>query len=191
MHTSLAARAWIAGFVALSGWLFVSLPAAVAEDAPFDLPGRLQAYFEEMATAKPFVVRAGDDWESHRRALREFLLDCAGLRPLPARVPLDVRMSEPLDHPWCTVRRVSYQLWPGVYATGLLFMPKQLPAQPTPAMLCPHGHWGGGNAHPAVQTRCLNLARLGYVTFSSTQHHFEDLARMDLPQVWVTQDHRS
>ncbi len=175
MHTSLAARAWIAGFVALSGWLFVSLPAAVAEDAPFDLPGRLQAYFEEMATAKPFVVRAGDDWESHRRALREFLLDCAGLRPLPARVPLDVRMSEPLDHPWCTVRRVSYQLWPGVYATGLLFMPKQLPAQPTPAMLCPHGHWGGGNAHPAVQTRCLNLARLGYVTFSSTQHHFEDL----------------
>ena len=28
--------------------------------------------------------------------------------------------------------------------------------------------------HPTVQTRCLNLARLGYVTFSSTQNHFED-----------------
>ena len=128
-----------------------------------------------MSVAKPFEVRTGESWEAHRRALREFVLACAGLQPLPERVPLDVRMSEPLDHPWCTVHRVSYQLWPGVYSTGLLFMPKQLPEQPAPAMLCPHGHWSEGNANPAVQTRCLNFARLGYITFSSTQNHFEDL----------------
>jgi cephalosporin-C deacetylase-like acetyl esterase len=43
-------------------------------------------------------------------------------------------------------------------------------------MLCPHGHWSEGNANPEVQKRCLNFARLGYVTFSSTQNHYEDLA---------------
>ena len=140
----------------------------------FDMPNRLKTYFEDMSVAKPFVVRTGESWEAHRQQLRAFLLECVGLAPLPERVPLDVRMSDTLDHPWCTVRRVSYQLWPGVYSTGLLFMPKEFRERPAPAVLCPHGHWTNGNAHPTVQTRCLNLARLGYVTFSSTQNHFED-----------------
>jgi dienelactone hydrolase len=98
-----------------------------------------------------------------------------GLWPLPDRVPLDVHESAPLDHPWCTVRRIYYRLWPGVYSSGLLFMPKQLGERPAPAVLCPHGHWANGNAHPEVQKRCLSFARLGYVTFSSTQNHYEDL----------------
>jgi dienelactone hydrolase len=57
-----------------------------------------------------------------------------------------------------------------------LFLPKQWRERPAPAMLCPHGHWAEGNANPEVQKRCLNFARLGYVTFSSTQNHYEDLA---------------
>jgi len=162
-------------FLALHVLLLVSTRPTWAVDSEFDMPNRLKNYFEEMSVAKPFEIRTGEAWKARRRALREFVLDCTGLQPLPERVPLDVRMSEPLDHPWCTVRRVSYQLWPGVYSTGLLFMPKELREQPAPALLCPHGHWGNGNAHPVVQSRCLNLARLGYVTFSSTQDHFEDL----------------
>jgi len=135
----------------------------------------LAEYFEAMSVAKPLVVRQGEDWKAHRRRLQEKVLDCIGLNPLPERIPLDVHLSPPLDHPWCTVRRVYYRLWPGVYSSGLLFMPKQFRERPAPAMLCPHGHWGNGNAYPTVQTRCLNLARLGYVVFSSTQNHYEDL----------------
>ena len=103
------------------------------------------------------------------------MLENVGLRPLPQRVPLDVHESPALDHPWCTVQRIHYQLWPGVYSSGLLFMPKEFSETPAPAVLCPHGHWANGNAHPEVQRRCLNFARLGYVTFSSTQYHYEDL----------------
>ena len=132
-------------------------------------------YYHQMSVPKPFVVREGDAFEKHRGDLRKRVLQSAGLWPLPTRVPLDVHQSPPLDHPWCTVRRIYYQLWPGVYSAGLLFMPKQLSEKPAPAMLCPHGHWSDGNAHPEVQKRCLNFARLGYVTFSSTQNHFEDL----------------
>ena len=132
-------------------------------------------YYQEMSVPKPFVVRRGEEFRDHQRRLREKVLASAGLWPLPDRVALDARQSEPLDHPWCTVRRVYYQLWPGVYASGLLFVPKELPEKPAPAMLCPHGHWADGNAHPEVQKRCLNFARLGYVTFSSTQNHYEDL----------------
>jgi hypothetical protein len=152
--------------------------AASAAQHPLGLnpPKMLSEYFEQMSVAKPFVIRAGNEWEAHRRGLQEYVLECTGLKPLPERVALDVHQSPPLDHPWCTVRRVYYRLWPGVYSSGLLFMPKQLRERPAPAMLCPHGHWAEGNANPEVQKRCLNFARLGYVTFSSTQNHYEDLA---------------
>ena len=135
----------------------------------------LTDYYNQMSVPKPFEVRSGDDWKAHRDELRKKLLKSVGLSPLPDRVPLDVHRSEPLDHPWCTVRRVYYQLWPGVYSSGLLYMPKKLAEKPAPAMLCPHGHWKDGNAHPEVQKRCLSFARLGYVTFSPPQDHYEDL----------------
>ena len=136
----------------------------------------LVAYFERMCEPKPFVVRSGEAFKAHQRALRETLLRCAGLWPLPERVPLDVHQSDPIDHGGCTIRRVAYQLWPQVYSSGLLYVRKELPERPAPAVLCPHGHWANGNAHPEVQRRCLALAKLGYVVFSSTQHHYEDPA---------------
>jgi len=135
----------------------------------------LTDYFHRMSVPKPLTVRHGDEFQKHRKELREKVFHSVGLWPLPRRVPLDVHESTPLDHPWCTVRRVYYQLWPEVYSAGLLYMPKKLDEEPAPAMLCPHGHWSDGNAHPEVQKRCLNFARLGYVTFSSTQNHYEDL----------------
>ena len=136
----------------------------------------LTDYYHQMSAPKPMVVRNGGELKAHQDKLREKLLRSTGLWPLPERIPLDVHESDPLDHPWCTVRRVYYQLWPGVYANGLLYLPKKTGAQPAPAMLCPHGHWSGGNTHEAVQRRCLNFARLGYVTFSPPQDHYEDLA---------------
>lgn len=135
----------------------------------------LLAYYETMVTPRPLQVRTGADWERHRQQLRQTLLTCAGLWPLPERVPLDPRATEPLDHEWCTVQRVYYQVWPGVYNDGFLYLPKTFAEQPAPAVLNPHGHWTGGNTHPDVQARCLVLAKFGYVVFSPFQQHFEDL----------------
>jgi len=135
----------------------------------------LLAYYETMVTPRPFQIRTGEDWERHRQQLRQTLLTCAGLWPLPERVPLDPRATEPLEHEWCTVQRVYYQVWPGVYNDGLLYLPKAFAEQPAPAVLNPHGHWTGGNTHPDVQARCLVLAKWGYVVFSPVQQHFEDL----------------
>lgn len=153
-----------------------SAPTPSAESTRLSTAKMLTEYYQQMSVPKPFVSRSGKDFEAHRTQLRRKVLESTGLWPLPDRIPLDVHQSAPLDHPWCTVRRVFYQLWPQVYSSGLLFIPKELPEQPAPATLCPHGHWKDGNAHAEVQRRCLNFARLGYVTFSSTQNHYEDLA---------------
>jgi len=136
----------------------------------------LVEYFEQMSQPKQFVSRTGQEFKTHQEMLRRKLLTCASLWPLPERPPLDPHLSPPLDHEWCTVRRVAYQLWPEVYSTGLLYMPKEFAERPAPAVLCPHGHWPHGNADPEVQRRCLTLAQMGYVVFSSSQNHYEDLA---------------
>jgi hypothetical protein len=132
-------------------------------------------YYEQMTIPKAFVISKGEELKAHQQQLREKILELCGLWPLPERVDLDVHMSEPLDYPWCTVRRVYYQMWPNVYQDGLLYMPKQFIKKPAPAMLCPHGHWPNGNAYPDVQKRCLMFAKLGYVVLSPTQNHYEDL----------------
>jgi len=141
-----------------------------------EVAAMLVKYFEAMCQPKPFEPRAGADFKTHQRALRKRLLACAGLWPLPERVPPDVHASAPTEHEWCTIRRIHYQVWPEVYSSGLLFMPRQFAERSAPAVLCPHGHWPNGNAHPEVQRRCLVLAKMGYVVFSSTQNHYEDPA---------------
>jgi dienelactone hydrolase len=169
---------------ALSGSVWLWTSGTWAQEGPtppplgaagFDPASALVAYFEDMSQPKPFLARQGAAFAGHQEALRQRILECIALWPLPVRVPLEVRLPEALDHPWCSVRRVYYQLWPGVYGSGLFYLPKLLDERPAPAVLCPHGHWGGGNAHLVVQARCLMLAKLGYVTFSPNQNHYEDL----------------
>ncbi|NLT59209.1 MAG: hypothetical protein GXX88_01135 [Candidatus Hydrogenedentes bacterium] len=135
----------------------------------------LAAYFETMCIPKPFPVLTGDALTARHRELRARILADAGLEPLPERVDLDAHRSEPIDHPWCAIQKIEYRLWPGVYTQALLFMPKEFPETPAPAMLCPHGHWDHNHAHPDVQTRLLTFARMGYVVLSPRQNHHEDL----------------
>ena len=167
----------LSALLALSAAGAETQPASLSGDVfsdPREVAAMLVRYFETMCEPKPFVMRDGAKFKTHQRDLRQKLLACAGLSPLPKRVPLDLRYSPVLYHEWCTVRRVAYQLWPQVYGTGLLFVPKEFPKRPAPAVLCPHGHWQNGNAHPEVQKRCLVLAKMGYVVFSPTQNHYED-----------------
>lgn len=136
----------------------------------------LVGYYNKMVEPKPLTPRTGDAFRTHQQELRRRILLSIGLSPLPERVPLDVQELGAVEHAWCTVRAVTYQLWPSIQAKAFLYTPKEPVKSPAPAMLCPAGHWPDGNAHPAVQTRCLNFARLGYVVLSTTQHHYEDLA---------------
>jgi len=144
---------------------------------PLPIGEMVREYCEEMNRSKPFVIRRGEAFQKHQHELRQKLLRCVGLSPLPDRVPLDVHESEPLDHAWCTVRRIHYQPWPGVYSSGLLYMPKTLPADPAPAVLCPHGHWPHGNANPTPRTRCLVLAKNGFVTSAVQYLTMDDTTR--------------
>jgi poly(3-hydroxybutyrate) depolymerase len=132
-------------------------------------------YFETMSVPEPFEVLTGDALAKRHEMLRSSLLRDIALDPMPERVPLDVHRAEAIDHPWCTISKLAYQLWPGVYARGVLYMPKESPEKPAPAVLAPHGHWPNGYAYIDVQKRCMMLAHLGYVVLCPEQTHLEDL----------------
>ncbi len=158
--------------------LLVLAPTAVADP---QLPDKLQAartltgYFEAMSVPQPFQILAGEALATHQSDLRARLLADVGLDPLPERIDLDVHRSRPIDHPWCVIEMVEYQMWPGIYGQALLLTPKDLPEKPVPAILCPHGHWNDGFAWPDVQKRLLVLAKMGYVVLSPRQNHLEQL----------------
>jgi len=140
-------------------------------------PKSLVRYYEIMSIPKPLLPRTGDDFLKHRDEIREKLLKSTRLFPLPQRVPLDPRYSEPLEHPWCKVYKVAYQLWPEIYSVGLLYVPKELPQIPVPGILCPHGHFQNGYYSETVQSRCLGLAKLGFVVFATPNDHYNDIPR--------------
>jgi hypothetical protein len=134
-------------------------------------------YSEHMSQPKPFLVRTGKDWESRQEELRARMLKDMHLDPLPESIPLDPHYSEAIQHPWCTIHKVAFQLWPGVYSRGLLYMPQELAEKPAPAVLCVHGHTDDGYADADEQRRYLMFAKLGYVTFVTPQDHHDDILR--------------
>lgn len=142
---------------------------------PFQPAAMLADYMDLMTVPRPWRVLEGDRLVQRRAALRQRMRESMNLSPFPERPPLDPHYTEPLDHPWCTIQRVYYQIWPGVYTDGLLYMPKSFREQPAPGVLAPHGHWPEGEADPDVQRRCLTLAKWGYVVFSPRATHYEDL----------------
>ena len=167
-----AFRGWIlCASLALAGGAFSESPMMSEEDAACALVD----YFEAMSVPEPLQVLSGEALERHHGDLRKRLLNDVSLDPLPEKIDLDVHRSEPLDHPWCTIEKIEYQLWPGVYTEALLFTPKTFQETPASAVLCPHGHWKHNYAYPDVQKRMLVFAQMGYVVLSPRQNHHEDL----------------
>lgn len=134
----------------------------------------LGEYFEQMSVPKPFEVRTGLALRQHADELRKRLLGDLALDPLPERIPLDVHESAAIDHPWCTIKKVAYQIWPDIYSRGLLYLPKDPGQQPAPVLLSTTGHWPGTYCYAEEQKRALMFARLGYVVFAPPQNHEEN-----------------
>ena len=117
----------------------------------------------------PTAYATLEEWLGRAEELRTRILISSGLWPLPARTPLNVRLSEPLRREGYTVQNVSLETYPGFYLVGNLYRPVERP-QPFPAILSPHGHWKNGRFEDgplsSVPGRAINFARRGSIVFS-------------------------
>ena len=133
----------------------------------------LENYFDRMSAPKPMKFTKASEWLNRKAVLKEQLLECLGLSPMPERIPLNPIITGKLDREDYTVERVYFQSWPKIYASGYLYMPKNADF-PAPAILCPHGHWQDGAINPVVQSRCIAFAKKGYIALAVDSVHVTD-----------------
>lgn len=110
-------------------------------------------------------------WENRKAELRKCFLEQLGLSPMPSKTPLNPVITQIRKFDGYTVENVGLEVIPGVYLCGSLYRPAKGKG-PFPAVLSPHGHFGGtdlnlyGRYRPDQQYRCAMLARMGAVVFS-------------------------
>ena len=116
------------------------------------------------------------EWERRAAAIRQHILVCAGLWPLPEKTPLKARVFGRIEREGYAVEKVFFESLPGFFVCGNLYRP--LGKGPFPGLACPHGHWARGRLENtelgSIAGRCINFARQGLVAFSYDMVGYND-----------------
>lgn len=109
-------------------------------------------------------IETKEDWERVRDNYRRQLFEMLGLQPLPARSPLEARVTGTVEHGDIVVEKVVFESRPGLYVTGNFYRPKSQDG-PLPAILyvCGHGR--------------VKMDGVSYGNKSHYQHHGAWFAR--------------
>lgn len=148
-------------------------------------------------------------WNRRAPEVRRRILVANGLWPLPERPAIVATVHGKVEREGYSVERVYFESFPGLYVTGSLYRPSGMPSDARlPAILSPHGHWGGGRFHDhgeggirrelesgaekfevggrhPLQARCVALARLGCIVF-----HYDMLGYADSVPISENLAHR-
>jgi len=148
--------------------------------------------------------------EAQHRAnrVRQVMQVTMGLWPMPDRTPMNAVVHGRLDLDDYTIEKVYFESIPGFYVTGNLYRPNGKKQGLRAAILSPHGHFPGGRfqdeGHETVrkkiekgaerfedggrsfmQSRCVQLARMGCVVF-----HYDMVGYGDCQQIPLDVAHR-
>ena len=129
-----------------------------------------QAKAEMETRWKEYGTREG--WERRAAAIRQGILEGAGLWPLTEerKAPVVIR-REAQKQAGYTVANVALETAPGFYLCGNLYLP-ETPPESMPVVLCTHGHGSmkdplaHGRFTEAMQKRSGALARMGCAVFA-------------------------
>jgi dienelactone hydrolase len=101
-----------------------------------------------------------DAWKTQRRELRRLLIQSWGEFPIEP-CPLKPRIVGEIEREGYRVQKLLLQPRPGVVMTANVYVPDAVGRRP--AVLCVHGHWRLAKSEPVVQSRCIGLAKLGFL----------------------------
>ena len=113
----------------------------------------------------PLVQPASaDEWTKTADRLRKETLERVIFRGEAAswkELPLKIDWLEEIDGgPGYKIKKLRYEVLPGLWIPALLYVPDKLDGQ-QPAFMNVNGHDGAGKAAPYKQLRCINLAKRG------------------------------
>ena len=110
--------------------------------------------------AKDAAPKSLDVWETQRQDLRKRLIESWGGFPKQP-CPLMPNVVGELKRDGYRVQKLLLQTRPGVYMTANAYIPDGEGRRP--AVLCVHGHFRMAKSEPVVQSRCIGLAKLGFL----------------------------
>jgi hypothetical protein len=117
------------------------------------------------------------EWQARKAHLRKQILSAAGLLPMPEKTPLHPQIFGRIERDDYSVEKVLLETFPGYYLAGNLYRPIGKSGK-LPGVASPHGHWTYGRLEnqqlSSVPTRCINLAKQGYVVFSYDMVGYND-----------------
>lgn len=126
---------------------------------------------------EPAAYASLGEWESRKARLRRQILFAAGLSPMPARTPLNVKITHRVERNGYTVDALLIETMPGYFLGANLYRPAGKP-RPYPAILLPHGHWKRGRledqATYSVPALGANLALQGYIALAYDMVGYND-----------------
>lgn len=150
--------------------VLLAIPAAHAAESPGDR--MFTEYFRQETArvhAQTFAgIRTLADWTNQRAKAREQMLEMLGLWPLPEKTELKATVTGREEHAEFHVEKLHYQSMPGLYATGNVYVPKNL-AGKAPAILyvCGHGNVKENGISYGAKTNYQHhggwFARHGYI----------------------------
>ena len=105
-----------------------------------------------------------EEWKQRRPEVRRQLLDMLGLDPMPARTPLNARVTGAFNRQGYRVENVVFESLPGMYVTGNLYLPAGgKPSQRFPVVVYVSGHAPGpAGAKVQYQHHGVWFARNGF-----------------------------
>lgn len=116
----------------------------------------------EGSTPPRTLAEARERGETIRAQIRKSERDAWA--PELRQTPLAPDILGTLDRDGYRIERLIFQTRPGCFATATVYVPKG--TGPFPAVLCVHGHWAGARRDPVVQSRCIGLAKLGFLALT-------------------------
>ena len=199
------------GLGALLKSLGVSPAQLSSEDAPRDLRAnfdsslRLHRQFDQLVAHTQNLIRASgqkraafwsradatsiEKWKQTTQPLRDYIWDeVIGRLPDPS-VPANPQSRLIFDEPKYRGYEVMLDVWPGIFAYGILLVPKDIqPGERRPVVVCQHGLEGHVRdvADPKIDSSyyhrfAVRLAEEGFVTFAP-QNPYIGLDRFRLIQ---------
>ena len=152
-------------------------------------------------------AKSRKEWQDRAARVRQMMLVSMGLWPMPTKTPLRPVLHGKIDRGDYTVEKVFFESLPGFFVTGNLYRPKGKSGK-LPAVLSPHGHFSGGRfidegkdavrwkiakgaerfeegGRSFMQSRCVQLARMGCVVF-----HYDMIGYGDSVQIPLDVAHR-
>lgn len=101
-----------------------------------------------------------EEWEKTRKIIREEVIGKTGI-VIDHSLPLNIKETGTISQEGFTIRKITFQTRPGVYATASLYVPEG--NGPFPAVINMNGHWPEARMSESVQSVATTLAKNGYV----------------------------